>query len=110
MKMTIQQYMDLSPADAAKTENIEALLQNDRALYDLELAAKKKISPEFVEKMMPVITKQRDFEGSFKRYGQKGLNPLSNFKIFYDRLTEYSVRPTNEKKNESKNRPSALKP
>lgn len=104
MKMTVEKYMALSSEDAAKLENITALLENDRALYDLELVSKKKLSPAFIEKAMPVIVKMKGFEGSFRRYEQKGLNPLSNFKIFYDRLHEHNVKPSKEKKVENTNK------
>jgi len=101
MKMTVETYMNLSASEAAKLENIASLLENDRALYDLELKAKNKLSPAFIEKAMPAIVKMKDFEGSFNRYKSNILNPLSNFKIFYDRLHEYSVRPTKENKEKN---------
>lgn len=97
MKMTVETYAALPPAEAAKSENIKALLQSDRALYDLELYAKKKLSPAFIEKAMPIIVKERGFEGSFQRYQKNTLSPLSNLKIFYDRLHEYSPKPSSKK-------------
>ena len=65
MKMTVETYMNLSASEAAKFENIALLLENDRALYDLELKAKNKLSPAFIEKAMPAIVKMKNFEGSF---------------------------------------------
>lgn len=97
MKMTVQDYLQLAPQEAAKIENITALLQDDRALYDLELAGKKKLSPVFLEKAMPAIVKLRDFQGSYQKYEKGLLNKLSNFHIFYERVHEYSVQPKKEK-------------
>lgn len=99
MNMTVEKYVNLPPVEAAKLENITELLKNDRALYDLETLNKKKLSPAFIEKAMPVIAKQKDFAGSFKLYQEKRLNQLSNFKIFYDRVMEYSVKPKEESVN-----------